>query len=165
MPEKESSFLKIIAFFDFLVKLAALGALFGILVMLTRLNAHLDALASGESSITVQQGLRSTWSVLLRDIGAPTTDSHIPQGRGQRWPRHVICVRRFIEDNWRAQQSRVAERSLKERKALAPEIITGAARLWIVSMIKSSDANPTTNSMFSSSVSQDEDEEEEDGDN
>ncbi|KAM0427820.1 hypothetical protein ACHAPT_007277 [Fusarium lateritium] len=53
-PEKSSSFLKVIAFFDFLVKLAATGALFGILVILLRISTHLGDIASGELPLVVR---------------------------------------------------------------------------------------------------------------
>ena len=47
----------------------------------------------------------------------------------------------------------VLEKSLEERKVIALEAIAGAARLWVVSVIKINRCNATTNSMFSSSFS------------
>ncbi|RSL85199.1 hypothetical protein CEP51_003494 [Fusarium floridanum] len=53
-PEKSSSFLKVIAFFDLLVKLAATGALFGILVILLRISSRLGDITSGDTPMVVR---------------------------------------------------------------------------------------------------------------
>ncbi|KAF4986150.1 hypothetical protein FDECE_16105 [Fusarium decemcellulare] len=53
---KESSssgFMKVIAFFDLLVKMAAAGALIGILVLLVQINGHIKDIASGEEVVRV----------------------------------------------------------------------------------------------------------------
>ncbi|KAF4966131.1 hypothetical protein FZEAL_10686 [Fusarium zealandicum] len=49
-----SGFLKVIAFFDLLVKLAATGALFGILVLLMQINKNLKNIASGDEALSVR---------------------------------------------------------------------------------------------------------------
>lgn len=53
--EKSSSgFLKVIAFFDLVVKLAAAGALIGILVLLVQFNNNIDKLFNGSRSLPVR---------------------------------------------------------------------------------------------------------------
>ncbi|EGU82044.1 hypothetical protein FOXB_07447 [Fusarium oxysporum f. sp. conglutinans Fo5176] len=53
--EKSSSgFLKVIAFFDLIVKLAATGALIGILVLLVQFNNNIDKLFNGSRSLPVR---------------------------------------------------------------------------------------------------------------
>ncbi|KAJ3545344.1 hypothetical protein NM208_g2558 [Fusarium decemcellulare] len=55
---KESSssgFMKVIAFFDLLVKMAAAGALIGILVLLVQINGHIKDIASGEEVPSLDQ--------------------------------------------------------------------------------------------------------------
>ncbi|EWZ01473.1 hypothetical protein FOQG_02924 [Fusarium oxysporum f. sp. raphani 54005] len=53
--EKSSSgFLKVIAFFDLVVKLAATGALIGILVLLVQFNNNIDKLFNGSRSLPVR---------------------------------------------------------------------------------------------------------------
>ncbi|KAM0205837.1 hypothetical protein ACHAPQ_008680 [Fusarium lateritium] len=53
--EKPSSgFLKLMAFLDLIVKLAATGALFGILVLLLQLNNKFDNMSSSSRALRVQ---------------------------------------------------------------------------------------------------------------
>ncbi|KAF9766218.1 hypothetical protein IL306_001400 [Fusarium sp. DS 682] len=53
--EKQSSgFLKVIAFFDLLVKLAATGALIGILIMLVQFNNNFKKLFNGDRSLPIR---------------------------------------------------------------------------------------------------------------
>jgi ABC-type transport system involved in cytochrome c biogenesis permease subunit len=52
--KSSSSFLKVIAFFDLVVKLAATGALIGILVLLVQFNNNIDKLFNGSRSLPVR---------------------------------------------------------------------------------------------------------------
>jgi hypothetical protein len=53
--EKHSSgFLKFMAFLDLVVKLAATGALFGILVLLLQLNGKFDKMLDGTESLRIR---------------------------------------------------------------------------------------------------------------
>ncbi|KAF4339227.1 hypothetical protein FBEOM_6847 [Fusarium beomiforme] len=52
--KQSSSFLKVIAFFDLIVKLAATGALIGILIMLVQFNNNFKKLFNGDRSLPVR---------------------------------------------------------------------------------------------------------------
>lgn len=53
--EKQSSgFLKLMAFLDLVVKLAATGALFGILVLLLQLNGKFDKVLDGTEALRIR---------------------------------------------------------------------------------------------------------------
>ncbi|KAM0550595.1 hypothetical protein ACHAPJ_008853 [Fusarium lateritium] len=52
--EKSSGFLKFVAFLDVLVKLAGVGALIGILVMLVKFNDKFDKLLNAEEVFSVR---------------------------------------------------------------------------------------------------------------
>lgn len=77
------------AFFDVLIKLAATGALFGILVLLLRISDHLSDISSGNSAIAVYVRQRSEpLSVSIN------TDSGLGMRGTTNYP-YVISVRDY----------------------------------------------------------------------
>lgn len=81
--EKQSSgFLKFIAFLDLVVKLAATGALFGILVLLMQLNNKFESMLDGSEALRI----RVSDAAPLQIIPAYTSQFQVQMTNNQNNP-------------------------------------------------------------------------------